>query len=248
MRVTPGHRLARYDRTSRPACAGGDEATRRRRWSMKRSMTRWKLAGCTALAALVALGTVAVLDGAPATADAAPSVSSTVSDPVGDAPSKHDPAFQDIVRGEMTRTANGDFRLLMEMAAPVPAEPTLTRAGAKQIWWMWYFDDPATSPKGYPASPGFDGGREVLVYVSWDGTAFAGTAVDRRPLLVGGEASIVSVPFSVSGTVVEATLASTLFSAFPATFGWGPRTVDWTGPLGSAGFHPVDDAESTFNP
>jgi len=44
------------------------------------SMIRWTLAGSMALAAL---GAVAVLDVAPATADAVPI--STVSDPVGDA-------------------------------------------------------------------------------------------------------------------------------------------------------------------
>jgi hypothetical protein len=197
--------------------------------------------------ALAALGAVAVFDVPPATADAAPSVVSTVSDPVGDAFHKA-PAFQDIVRGQMTKTADGDFKLLMEMAGPVPVHPPLPPQGHSEIWWMWFFDDPATSPKGYPASPGFDGGREFIVYVSWDGAEFAGTAVDRRPLLTGGEAVITPVPFVISGTIVESVLPFSLIGEFPATFGWGPRTIDWSGGLGSAGFHPIDDAESIFNP
>jgi hypothetical protein len=136
----------------------------------------------------------------------------------------------------------------MEMAGPVPANPLLPPTGASEIWWMWYFDDPTTSPKGYPASPGFAGGREFLVYVRWDGAQFAGTAIDRRPLLAGGEAIVTPVPFRIDGTRVEAVLASTLIGDFPATFGWGPRTINWSGPLGSTGFHPVDDADGVFNP
>ncbi len=212
---------------------------------MTRSMTRLALAGSMALAAISA---VAVLDIGSPTADAAPSaVVSTVSDPVGDADHKA-PAFQDIVHGRMTRTADGDFKLLMELAGPVPASPSLPRPGVSEIWWMWFFDDPSTSPKGYPASPGFDGGREFLVYVSWDGTEFSGTAVDRRPLLTGGEAIITPVAFSINGTIVEAVLASSLIGDLPSSFGWGPRTIDWSARLGSSGFHPVDDAESIFNP
>jgi hypothetical protein len=45
------------------------------------------------------------------------------------------------------------------------------------------------------------------VYVSWDGVQFAGTAIDRRPLLTGGEAIITPVPISIDGTLVEADLA-----------------------------------------
>lgn len=97
---------------------------------MMRSMTRWTLAGCMALAAM---GAVAVLDVAPATADAAPSVVTTVSDPVGDA-NHNAPAFQDVVFVQITRTASGDFKLLMEMAGPVPVNPPLPPPGRSEIW------------------------------------------------------------------------------------------------------------------
>jgi len=209
------------------------------------TMSRVLLSGALALGALGAVG--GFTSGVP-TACAAPIVSSvsTVSDPVGDADHKA-PAFQDVVRGRMTKTVSGDFELLMEMADAVPADPAMPRPGAAEIWWMWFFDDPTTSPKGYPASPGFDGGREILVYVSWDGAEFAGTAVDRRPLLTGGKAIVTPVQFGIDGTIVEAVLPSTLIGDFPGSFAWGARTIDWSGPLGSAGFHPIDDAESIFN-
>jgi len=216
-----------------------------------RSMTRWTLAGLL----LAALGPVAVFGFASAPADAVPSGSlvSTVSDPAGDTattPNLHSPAFQDIVRGQMTKTASGDFELLMEMAGPVPAAPSLPPQW-KEIWWTWFFDlDLTTSPGGYPSPPGFASpvGPEFAVQVRWDGTEFVGVAVDRRPLLTGGEAIITPVSFSIDGTVVEAVLPSTMIGDVPPTFRWGVLTLDWCAPAGTNGHFQVDFAEAVFNP
>ncbi len=173
---------------------------------------------------------------------------SAVADPVGDALFNAS-AFQDILTGQMTKTASGDFELLMEMASPVPVAPPLSPPGTSGMWWFWLFDlDPTASPQGYPVAPGLAQFPEFLVVVSWDGTAFAGTAVDRRPLLTGGAAIITPVPFSINGTIVVAVLASTLIGVVPPSFGWGPRAIDWSGPVGSAGYHFVDGANSIFNP
>ena len=207
---------------------------------MMRSKTRWAPAG---LMALGALGAVAVFDVAPATADAAPGVVSTVSDPVGDTLFGA-PAFQDMVFAQMTRTAGGDFALLMEMAGPVPAAPPLPLPATNQIWWFWGFDlDLTASPRGYPLPPGSAIVPEFIVYVSWDGAAFAGTAIDRRPLLSGGDAIITSVPFSIHGTSVEAVLDSTLIGDVPPSITWHLRTLDWSGPVGSGGYHFPDGAD-----
>ncbi len=173
---------------------------------------------------------------------------STVSDPVGDA-KFNAPAFQDIVFGQMTKTAGGDFELLMEMAGPVPVDPPLPPPGVSEIWWMWAFDlDPTAFPQGTPFGLGGAAvGRrpEFMVYVSWDGTEFAGTAIDRRPLLTGGEAIITPVPFSINGTIVEADLAFTLIGDVPPSFRWGFYTRNWSGPVGSNGNNAVDWAEAT---
>ena len=213
---------------------------------MTSTRSRWFLAGALAVAAL---GTTLGFAPGLMTAEAAPSVSTTssVSDPVGDALHQA-PAFQDVVRGRITKTAGGDFKLLMEVAVSVPADPDMPQPAQSEIWWMWFLDDATTSPKGYPASPGFDGGREFVVYVSWDGSGFAGRAIDRRPLLTGGEAIVTPVEFSIDGAIVEAVLPSSLVGDFPASFGWGPRTIDWAAHVGSAGFHSIDDAEAIFNP
>ena len=175
---------------------------------------------------------------------------STGSDPVGDA-LYNAPAFQDIVFGQMTKTAGGDFELLMGMAGPVPVAPPLPPPGVREIWWYWIFDlDPTTYPQGYPfttlpphtPAPSAAGGTipEFLVFVSWDGTEFAGFAIDRRPLLTGGEAIITPVPFSINGTMVEAVLASTLIGDVPPSFVWRLFTTDWAGPVGSDGARFVD--------
>src|SRR6187397_1046124 len=102
---------------------------------MMRSRSLWMLAG---LIALVALAAVPVFNVALATADAAGSVVSTASDPVGDA-NFNAPAFQDVVFVQVTN-AGGDFELLMEMAGPVPVHPPMPPPAHTEIWWVWTFD------------------------------------------------------------------------------------------------------------
>ncbi|MEX2218522.1 MAG: hypothetical protein WD749_07135 [Phycisphaerales bacterium] len=173
---------------------------------------------------------------------------STVFDPVGDIYFRNAPAFQDIVLGQVTKTASGDLELLMELAGPVPVAPPLPPPGVNEIWWYWSFDlDPTTSPIGYPSTPGFAGKSEFIVYVSWNGTEFVGNAIDRRPLLTGGEAIVTPVPFSINGTIVEAFLPYELIGDVPPSFGWHLVTRDWSGPVGFGSPHTVVDvAETVF--
>ena len=176
---------------------------------------------------------------------------STVFDAVGDTLFAFNPPFQDFVRGEITKTASGDFELLMELAAPVPHTPPLLQPGVQELWWFWIFDlDPTTGPRGYPWQNAVGRPPEFIVCVSWDGAEFAGTAIDRRPLLAGGEAIITPVPFSINGTIVEAVLASELIGDVPRSFRWGAFTGNWSGPVGSEGFNFADyqEARAVFNP
>jgi len=192
---------------------------------------------------LLALAMLASSVAAPVTAQV-----STVLDPVGDA-LYHAPAFQDFVSGQITMTPGGDFELLMELAGPVPADPPLPPQGRSEIWWLWGFDlDPAAFPRGYPSAPRAAAAPEFFVLVSWDGDDFAGIAIDRRPLLAGGEAIVTPVPFDIHDTMVEAVLPSDLLEDFPASFDWRLRTIDYSGPAGSAAWRPVDLAGAVFNP
>ena len=198
-----------------------------------------------------ALGTIALLAAIMSTAGPVSAQTSTVSDPVGDA-KHHAPAFQDVVFGRMTKTASGDFHLLMEMAAPVPVNPPMPHPARSEIWWGWGFNlDPTTFPAGWPNQASIGSGlpAEFVVIVSWDGTEFACTAVDRRPLLTGGEAVFTPITFSIDGTIVEADLPYALIGDVPSSFEWDAFIWDWAAPVGSTpAFLDVDLAFATFNP
>jgi hypothetical protein len=169
-----------------------------------------------------------------------------VIDPAGDV-DHHAPAFQDIVRGEIQKKG-GSFILRMEMAGPIPGNPPLPQPANRQISWAWSFDlDPTTTPKGYPFAPGDKVLSEFWVYVSWDGAEFRGYAIDRRPLLTGGNAIVTPVPFSIDGAIVEAVLASALIGN-PSSFRWGVRAIDVSSHLGTGAINTVDSAPDFAGP
>jgi hypothetical protein len=168
----------------------------------------------------------------------------TISDPVGDV-RFNAPPFQDIVIAQVTKTERGGFRLVMGMGGPVPGAPPRPRPGVNEIWWVWGFDlDSTTFPRGYPFTPTPAGEVRVefVVYVGWDGTEFAANAIDRRPLLTGGEAIITPVPFSINGTMVEVDLGTVMGDVPPGAV-WNVVTFDWSGPVGSEGANVVDGVD-----
>ena len=142
--------------------------------------------------------------------------------------------------------------MLMEMAGTVPANPPLPPQGRSEIWWAWGFGfDPTTFPAGwpYPARIGAGLPGEFVVIVSWDGSEFAGTAVDRRPLLTGGEAIFTPVTFSINGKILEADLPYALIGDVPPSFEWDTFIWDWSAPPGQSSAHVgVDVAFAIFNP
>ena len=89
---------------------------------------------------------------------------------------------------------------------------------------------------------------EFYVYVAWDGVEFKGYAIDRRPLLNGGNAIVTPVPFSIDGTTVEAVLASALIGNSTG-FRWGVRAIDIpSSHLGTSAILPVDSAPNFTGP
>lgn len=156
--------------------------------------------------------------------------------------------FQDIVRGEIQKKG-GSFILRMEMAGPIPGNPPLPQPANGQILWVWTFDlDTTAVPKGYPFSPGDSAPSEFYVYISWDGLEFKAFAIDRRPLLTGGNAIVTPVPFSIDGSALEAVLASTLIGN-STTFRWGVRAIDIpSSHLGTSAIIPVDSAPNFTGP
>lgn len=149
------------------------------------------------------------------------------------------PGFQDMVRVEVSKEADG-FVVRMEMAATIPGNPPLPPPAVHEISWAWAFQlDPTTFPKGYPNAPGSTLPSEVYAYVGWDGTSFHGIVIDRRPLLNGEPATILTVPFSVLGATLELHVPSAVIGNLPS-FRVTGLTIDWSGPIGTGGFHFVD--------
>jgi len=149
------------------------------------------------------------------------------------------PGFQDIVRAEVSKEGD-EFVLRMEMAATIPVNPPLPAPAVHEIWWMWAIDlDRTTTPAGYPCAPGCTLPSEIHACVRWDGSSFHGIVIDRRPLLNGGQATILTVPFSVQGATLELHVPSAVIGN-PSSFRWPTVTTDWSGPVGSGGFHFVD--------
>lgn len=169
------------------------------------------------------------------------------------------PAYMDMVRVEITRTSDS-LVLVMEMAAPVPEQPPLeglqiaaqcgdascTSPSAVvepvvELKWIWSIDtDRSTCATGFPWAPGtqypyetFIGCSEIMVEVVWDGTAFAGLLIDRRPILTGGEVIVTPIRFTISGATVQLTVDLTTIE-LPDRFGWWASTLGWPQPQGTA--------------
>ena len=162
---------------------------------------------------------------------------SVLTDPSGDT-DFNAPGFQDIIRAEVTKESDG-FVVRMEVAAAVPANPTLPRPGVSEIWWVWALQFDPTSPQGYPIAPGETLPSEVHCHIGWNGTSFSAEVIDRRPLLNGGQPIIMTVPFSVQGSTLELHVPSAVVGN-RSSFGWAALTWDWSGPVGTGGLHFVD--------
>jgi len=168
----------------------------------------------------------------------AASPTSVVTDPVGDV-KKQVPGYQDVAQASMSQKDHS-FVFSMDLAAAIPASPPVN-PGTSLEWDGCFDTDPSTFPQGFPVPPGQPSPCEFYVGTFWDGTSFFAILIDRRPLLSGGQAITTSVPFTVSGAEVTATVDSALVGD-PSCCGWLAFTYTLKGPIGSEGFTPVDFA------
>src|SRR5439155_468408 len=112
----------------------------------------------------------------------AASLTSVVTDPLGDASlnTKSNvgpgadakvPNYLDVVRAEVTKRGK-IFVLTMDVGGVVPSNPG--SLGGTQVW-IWGLDtDPTTFPQGEPFSGGQSAPWEFFVDVEWDGAQFKG--------------------------------------------------------------------------
>lgn len=135
----------------------------------------------------------------------------TVIDPQGDAfySNGHEaPAFLDILAASFTISDTLTFTV--DVAGSLEALPKPPGAGGVFFWNFPLNTDNSTDPPGFPEAPGNTASAEFAVYAQWDGTAFSGVLVDRRPALTGGSALQYSIPVSVSGSRIILTVPAAL--------------------------------------
>ncbi len=199
------------------------------------------------LLALVSMAVAALMAAQPLSAA---SLTSVVTDPVGDAstiaPGIVAAAYQDITKASVT-LKDGRFIFVMDMAARIPSKPTLP-SGAMLLEWSIELDtDPTTFPTGFPFVQATATPVEYLVTILWDGTSFSGGLIDRRPSLTGGEAVVTPISFTIKGAEITASVDASKI-AQSGSFMWIVITRIWTTPLGTLGFFPVDAAPPCCNP
>ena len=171
----------------------GNPRCRMRACPMKRLFTTL----CVLLVSLVAL--------------TARAQTAAVIDPQGDAyytPGLEAPAFLDIPAASFT--ISDTLTLTVDVAGSLDALPNPPGSGGVFDWHFGLNTDNSTDPRGFPLPPGQTAGAEFEVEAFWDGTAFSGRFVDRRPALTGGTALLYSIPVSVSGSRITLTVPAAL--------------------------------------
>jgi hypothetical protein len=123
----------------------------------------------------------------------------TVIDPQGDAfysNGNEAPAFLDILAASFT--ISDTLTLTVDVAGSLDALPNPPGSHVYSTGTSRLILTIRQTPPGLPLPPGQVASAEFYVGALWDGTAFIGLFIDRRPLLTGQPALLYSIPVSVS--------------------------------------------------
>ena len=175
-----------------------------------------------------------------------------VIDPQGDAfyTNGHEaPAFLDIIAASFT--ISNTLTLTVDVAGSLDALPNPPGSPGVFDWHFALNTDDSTYPPGLPLPPGQTAPAEFYVGALWDGTAFRGLLIDRRPALMGQPALLYSIPVRVSGSRITITVPAALAAQIRAAVvlpgaTWNCSTL-WnnTGtalfPIGSQAIHGIDE-------
>ena len=170
-----------------------------------------------------------------------------VIDPQGDAfySEGHEaPAFLDILAASIT--ISDMLTLTVDVAGSLDALPNPPGSHGVFDWHFALNTDDSTDPPGLPLPPGRTAPAEFYVGAVWDGTAFSGLLIDRRPALMGQPALPYSIPVSVSASRITLTVPAALAAQARAAVvlpgaTWNCLTPRADGPIGSAGIHGTDE-------
>ena len=178
----------------------------------------------------------------------------TVIDPQGDAfysNGNEAPAFLDILVASFT--VSDPMTLTVDVAGSLNALPNPPGSAGIFFWNFSLNTDNSTDPPGFPVAPGQTESQEFMVYAQWDGTAFSGVFVDRRPALTGQPALLYLIPVSVSGSRITITVPAALAAQVNASVvlpganwrcltGWSNTTLRG---IGTDAFHITDGIGGT---
>lgn len=170
----------------------------------------------------------------------------TVLDPQGDAfySNGHKaPAFLDILAASFT--ISDTLTLTVDVAGSLDALPNPPGSAGAFDWHFSLNTDDSTDPSGLPLPPGQTATAEFSVDALWDGTAFSGVLIDRRPALTGGSPLQYSIPVSVSGSRIIITVPAALAAQVRAAVvlagaTWNCTTVRVNTGYGTDGVHVAD--------
>jgi hypothetical protein len=208
------------------------------------------LAGCTDR-----IIPTAAYESQTATVDAAATSTSIVTDPIGDVKNKA-PTWLDLTSGSITRR-DDRFRFELDMAAPVPANPTLDPAVPAHSDHVCIGTgletDPTSAPVGYPFGKNEANFAEFYVAVCWNptgsfglGTGFVGLLIDRRPLLTGQPALVVPAELTIAGNQVTVSVEAAALGD-PSTLAWVTFTeIANQGDPNDAAWFPDSAPDATF--
>jgi hypothetical protein len=173
-----------------------------------------------------------------------------VADPVGDSGnpnaqslgSEKEQAYFDIVQARIA-TASGSFVMSMRLAGAIPAAPSNPKGADGFFLWVFAVDAQPGSIAGYPFSPGQERSFEYFILLTWDGTAFRASVIDRTPLVFGSQAVTSDIPFSFNNIrdEVEFVVDPALIGN-PTAFKWLSVTALRKSHFGSTGLQPLDVA------
>lgn len=184
----------------------------------------------------------------------------TISDPQGDV-KKGVPTWQDLVSATVSAGKTGNFSFAIQVAAPIPASPTIASPFKLINWWFCLQVSSSFSVGGWPTSSSNGTGNQdpcqFFVVLYWDGTNFAGVVANRTPMLGGGDPVLTTIPYNVSSATVTWSIDRSLigtpssFSFFVSTEGRSNPNVRILSPTdvvatnSERGYTPLDTAPTT---
>jgi hypothetical protein len=202
---------------------------------------RRRVIACLALIAVLASGCAQADERTTAASSrASPSPPALgIADPRGDAFVPETMGYLDALSADVSKSG-GTFEFTFTLAEAVP-ESFDVPAGWDALLWSFCLDtNPRTMPVGYPFASTTAVPCEFIVAERSTGGPITGILIDRRPLVNGDDANTVSIPVTIRGAEVRATVPAARLGR-PSRLRWVMATTELALPLGNDDFLDLDE-------